>query len=256
VDGTHIYWTDEDTQAIGRATLTASDGQPSWAATAGTADGLAVRAGVVYWSVPSTGRIYSRPVAGSTTIQRVDTGGQQPQGLAVDDTHIYWADSLNSRIGRAGLYGSHVTPSFINTLGDGPVGVAVDNPSPSIFGFSLSKRRFRPAGRTHPGGTTFRFGLAEPARVRITIDQLAPGRRARGRCRRPTRALRNHRRCTRRLRKTTITRSVREGLNSVNFNGRVGRHALKPGSYEATLFASVPGAPVSRTRPARFVVTR
>jgi virginiamycin B lyase len=62
------------------------------------------------------------------------TGAQSPCGVAVDATHIYWANSTGfvrvngsvvSTIGRAKLDGTAVDQSFIRTGAGIPQGVAV-----------------------------------------------------------------------------------------------------------------------------------
>lgn len=45
--------------------------------------------------------------------------------LAVDSSHIYWANSFTNSVGRADLDGQNASPSFITGLA-GPSGVAVD----------------------------------------------------------------------------------------------------------------------------------
>ena len=106
-------------------------------------------------------------------------------------------------------------------------------------------RRRRPV----PVGTTFRFALEVPRLsapfalaalpvVRIAISHTAPGRLSGRRCVKPTRRLARHRRCTRLVLDATLTRSAHSGANKVTFSGRIGRTALKPGSYRATLTAS------------------
>ncbi len=48
-----------------------------------------------------------------------------PCGLAVDSSHLYWADEFNNRIGRAGLDGKNREDDFIDGA-DKPCGVAID----------------------------------------------------------------------------------------------------------------------------------
>ena len=47
-----------------------------------------------------------------------------PAGLAVTDTHMYWAEDGNNRIGRAKLDGSEIERNFVTDL-NGPHGLAV-----------------------------------------------------------------------------------------------------------------------------------
>jgi hypothetical protein len=128
---------------------------------------------------------------------------------------------------------------------------------PVISGASLTHRRFR-VGRSRtavsarrrrtsraPVGTTFRFALDRAASVTIAFARQASGLRARGgRCVRPSRRLRRARarRCTRLVViRPALTRAGRTGANAVPFSGRLGRRALAPGRYVATLTATAAG---------------
>ena len=55
--------------------------------------------------------------------QNFITGIDAPNGLALDSSHIYWADYLNSKIGRADIGGGDVDLDFV-TGADKPGGVA------------------------------------------------------------------------------------------------------------------------------------
>lgn len=58
-----------------------------------------------------------------------------PHGHAVDATrglsalpgHVYWANAALASIGRADLDGSHVNPTFVNSVATGAIGLAVDH---------------------------------------------------------------------------------------------------------------------------------
>ncbi|HEX7291923.1 MAG TPA: PKD domain-containing protein [Conexibacter sp.] len=127
---------------------------------------------------------------------------------------------------------------------------------PVISGLSLTHRRFR-VGRSRTAvsarrrrasraavGTTFRFALDRAATVRIAFARPARGLRSGRRCVRPSSRLRRARarRCTRLVVITpALTRTGRAGANAVPFSGRIGRHALAPGRYRATLTATAAG---------------
>jgi DNA-binding beta-propeller fold protein YncE len=53
------------------------------------------------------------------------TIGSSPEGVAVDGSHIYWANNGAGTIGRADLNGQNANQSFITGV-HGPFGVAVD----------------------------------------------------------------------------------------------------------------------------------
>lgn len=122
---------------------------------------------------------------------------------------------------------------------------------------ALSAKRRRAAGV--PVGTTFKFTLDPAARVRIAFARQASGLRARGgRCVKPSSRLRraHARRCTRFAPiGQALTRSLRAGANAVPFSGRIGRKALAPGRYRATLTATAAGR-AGAPRSVGFVVVR
>jgi hypothetical protein len=111
----------------------------------------------------------------------------------------------------------------------------------------MLRRRFRVSGATTavsaavrlPGrGSAFRYTLSERARVTFRIYRLLPGRRVGRRCLAATRARRGRPRCTRAPLAGTLYRTAAAGRRSTPFSGRVGRRALRPGGYRATLRAT------------------
>ena len=139
---------------------------------------------------------------------------------------------------------------------------------PTITAASMSNKRFRVGpGATAisarkapkvPVGTSFHFTLSTSARVQIAITQSAPGRLKGRRCVVPTAALKraHAKSCVRTLTIGTLTRANRpSGSNSIPFSGRIGRRALKPGTYGAVLLASNAGGTSSPAR-LQFSVVR
>ena len=108
---------------------------------------------------------------------------------------------------------------------------------PSVSHATLTNARFRvgsrataPAGRASnsgltaraaaraPIGTTFKFTLAAPAKVKVSISRQVAGHQQKA---------------------GTLTRAhLRSGPNAIAFSGRIGKRALKPGKYRAMLRAS------------------
>jgi hypothetical protein len=99
--------------------------------------GLAPSVGAfVYWTSLNDNQTIGRAtLAGSAADSNFITGARHPCGVAVDSTHLYWANSSGSRgggptpgatIGRSNLDGSGVNPSFIAGPYY-PCGVAVDS---------------------------------------------------------------------------------------------------------------------------------
>jgi Tol biopolymer transport system component len=147
------------------------------------------------------------------------------------------------------------------TPAPGPANPTLD-PAPRVTAFSMLRRRFAvargstAAARKTPKGTAFRYTLSETARVTITIERAGPGRRKGTRCVRPTAKLRKKRKCTRFTRAGALTRDGSAGANQTGFTGRIGRKALRPGRYRATIVATDAAGQRSAPRQVRFVVAR
>lgn len=147
------------------------------------------------------------------------------------------------------------------------VPAAPDATRPALSAVSMSNKRFRvsrnstpvvaSAQRRAPRGTTFRFTLSEAAKVSLRIERARPGRRTGGSCRRPIRRLRSRPRCTRYVKAgRTLTRDGAFGANRLAFSGRIGRKALKPGTYRALLGAADQAGNKAATRRLKFRVVR
>ena len=168
--GSDIYWADPSAGVIGRAKLDGSGfpvevdknfietgtseceeevepGVVKPVQVASIPRYVAVDSNNVYWT--SSGRIEAEsgePAVGAGTIGRaeLDSGGEpvkvdpdficgasNPQGIAIGNSHIYWANAGNAghitvrSIGRAGIDGGEVDQEFFSTKQDPPVGVAV-----------------------------------------------------------------------------------------------------------------------------------
>ena len=145
----------------------------------------------------------------------------------------------------------------------GPPGPpAADTTPPVLSGVAIAPRRFlagrrvRPRTRTRPPiGARLRFTLSEAATVTIRIDRLLPGRRLRQRCVPPRRAP-NGRRCTRAVKRGTLTRAGVAGANRIAITGRLRGRKLPPGRYRATLKGKDLAGNVSAAGRVRFTVLR
>jgi alpha-tubulin suppressor-like RCC1 family protein len=92
-----------------------------------------------------------------------------------------------------------------------------------------------------PVGTTIRLTLSAAAKVQIALISSAPGLRHGSLCVGPSaRLLKTHaKHCTRTLAVGTLTRAHEAaGADQIAFTGRIGRRALKAGTYHAVLSAS------------------
>jgi len=140
----------------------------------------------------------------------------------------------------------------------GQQGAVEDREAPVVSGFVSGNRLFA-VGRARTAmsaatarGTRFRYRLSEPARVTIAIQRAVPGRRRHGSCVRPSLQLRRAKRCARYRTIGTLTRSAKRGSNSTTFTGRLGRRALRPGSYRAVARATDRAGNRSTPRRASF----
>jgi CSLREA domain-containing protein len=124
--------------------------------------------------------------------------------------------------------------------------------------FAVNRRGAREtpvAARAHKG-TTFRFRLSEAARVVFTIQRARPGRRVKGRCVKPKRSNRRRPKCTRFVAARRFAVTAAAGDNTKKFSGRIGRRALKPGRYRATLRATDVAGNSSKPKRLKFRVVR
>jgi hypothetical protein len=151
---------------------------------------------------------------------------------------------------------TNTTTTILTTL---PPGVA-----PTISDARLTHRRFRAGSRSTPVlarapvGTTFRFTLSAPARVRIAITHKVKGLRKGSKCVAPTAKLRRQhaRACKRTVSAGTLTRTNEPaGFDGIPFTGRIRGRALKPGSYRAVLSARNTGGSAT-PRALSFAVVR
>jgi Domain of unknown function (DUF5050) len=124
----HVYWTNSGNGSVGRATTAGTRVSEKFIVlnTTGGA-GLTVNKSYIYWTSANGGTattIARANLNGTGVNQSFITGAQNPCGVAVDSSYIYWAGDVGTSIGRAKLDGSGVNQDFITT-GNGVCGVAV-----------------------------------------------------------------------------------------------------------------------------------
>jgi hypothetical protein len=161
---------------------------------------------------------------------------------------------------RAGTFQASVTST--DTLGNSSTATGAikirDRTKPKISRLSMTRRRFAIGlhatarrAATQKKGSAFRYRLSERASVTITIERPKPGRRSGSRCRPSSPRLKHHKRCTRYAKLGTLSRHTsKAGRKTVKFSGRIGKKALKPGRYRATLRAKDPAG--NRSAPRRI----
>jgi hypothetical protein len=123
--------------------------------------------------------------------------------------------------------------------------------TPSLFALA---RAATPVAAGVPHGTRFRYTLSEQARITLTLRRAHPGRRAGGRCVRPSPRLRHAKPCIRYVGVGMLRRTGTQGANSIRFSGRIGRRALRPGRYRAVIAATDAAGNRSALRTATFRV--
>jgi alpha-tubulin suppressor-like RCC1 family protein len=119
--------------------------------------------------------------------------------------------------------------------------LTITHASFSNSSFRVAKGATAISAKRAPLGTSINFRLSAAARVQIKLTRSALGLRHGSLCVAPNpRLVKAHaKHCTRTLTLGTLTRAKEHaGTNAVAFSGRIGRRALKPGSYHAVLSAS------------------
>ena len=142
-----------------------------------------------------------------------------------------------------------------------PSGQAVP---PVLSRLTLGVRRFRAAPRgasiaaspRAPVGTLVIYDASVAARATIGIERGRRGVLLGGRCRAARRTAARQRTCTRFARVGSAQRTGVAGTNRFRLTGRLGRRALRPGSYRLVITARVGDGPVSRPVTARFAIVR
>ena len=105
-------------------------------------------------------------------------------------------------------------------------------------------------------GTTFRLTLSEAATVSIAFERSEPGRRSGRKCVKATRKNRKARKCKRWVKRGAIQRAAAAGPVTIPFSGRIGRKALKTGSYRALVTARDAAGNVSQQRTLTFKIVK
>jgi hypothetical protein len=155
-----------------------------------------------------------------------------------------------------------IGPAAPVPVAPGPV---APTPAPQISRARLTHPRFRVARQptavtaakaAKPArGSAFVFTLSSEASVKIAITRKTTGLRKGNRCVGPTRKLqRAHaKHCTRTIRVGTLTRAnLTAATQRIAFSGRIGRRALVPHAFTATLIAS---NAAGRSRATRLAFT-
>jgi len=124
--------------------------------------------------------------------------------------------------------------------------------------WARGRRTARPVAKGRfPVGTTFSFGLNEPARVSLAFIQRRRGRKVRGKCVRPARHRHKQASCEQAVTRGTLSFTGQPGRNRVSFRGRTSRsNTLDPGSYTVIITATNAASQRSKPRKLSFTVVK
>ena len=103
-------------------------------------------------------------------------------------------------------------------------------------------------------GTELRFTLSERAAVYVVITQAVSGHKKGKRC--IAGRKRHAKKCTTTRVLGTLARAGTSGPNRIAFSGRIGKKALKPGSYRMLIVAKDLSGNVSVTSHASFTIVK
>ena len=219
--------------------------------------GLGVGAGVTSIGQDSACRIYVTSSAG--WVRRIDPAGGMPAGPVGCAAPAGAGGGGALGGGLAGVAsGPPAAPPGPGAALPGP-GAAADVTPPVLSRVGLVRDRFAVAGgptaiRAVARGTAFRFRLSEGGVVTIRLERARLGRRVGRRCLAAIRARRHRPGCTRLTAVGTLTRRLAAGARSVPFSGRIGRRALLPSHYRATINARDVAGNVSRRHGLRLTI--
>lgn len=211
-------------------------------------------------SIPATG-VTGQPV--SFSVSPLDTWSMiGPTGWSFGDASTASGTSVSHVYKTPGSY--EVTVTSTDALGNAasasstivitdqtPTETPGPTPKLSLSHVTMTHRSFRVSesstaisasrARRAPLGTSFRFVLSARANLTIAITRQAFGRRRGKKCVAPAARLEHDHAggCWRTITIAALTRSSQSpGLDSVAFSGRIGRHALPVGCYEARVTAN------------------
>jgi len=119
-----IYWTNGDSNVIGRANLDGTDVNYSFI-TANNPFNIAIFGPYIYWDAGASDAIGRMGLDGNGMNENFLTG-MSPSGIAVDGNHIYWGNFFAGTIGRANLDGTDVNQNFVSIPDAEVYGVAID----------------------------------------------------------------------------------------------------------------------------------
>jgi hypothetical protein len=184
------------------------------------------------WDLDGDGSFEADTGGAAVTTVAFDAAGRHTVAVQVTD-----GDGISRR--------AETTVDVAARGAPGPAGPGAG--APTLVALKLSPSRFRATT-----GTTVTFVLSRAARVTFRAERATGGRRAGGRCVKPTRGNRRAKRCTRYVAvRGSSSLAGKAGANKTRFRGRTRGRKLAPGTYR--LVATPAGGAAKR---ARFSITR
>jgi hypothetical protein len=201
---------------------------------------------------------------GDNDVLRMTTGGQVTTlpGLGAGPRHIAKGPGDTLWVSLETAQKVQVITGVSAPAGGGKT---ADKTPPVVSGVGLSDRTIVVGKRAtakvaDKTGTTIRYTLSEAAKVTLRFERKSKGRRVKkGKkrvCAKPTRKNRKKRKCNRFKNAGTLTRASKQGKNSVRFSGRIGKKALKRGSYRLVVQGTDAAGNKSKPRTLSFKVVK
>ena len=129
---------------------------------------------------------------------------------------------------------------------------APDLTKPVLSSLTLSRTRFRAAA-----GATVSYSVSEAATIEFRVERALPGRRVKGKCRKPSRSNRRARKCTRySLLTGTLSHQAVAGSNKYKFPGSLRGRKLAVGQYRLRAVAKDPAGNLSTLSRTAFRIVR
>ena len=160
VDAEHIYWTNTQSENIGRANIDGTEPNDNFITeVGGFPGGITVDGTHIFWT--RGGEIGRANIDGSGQENEFFTTPVVAEGVTVDSAYLYWSDKNKEQIGRANLDGSEPDIAFIVGLSANTVGV--DAPLSTVEASALEFLGSGSTTVTATGSGTVQVTIFSPA---------------------------------------------------------------------------------------------
>ena len=136
--------------------------------------------------------------------------------------------------------------------GGDPGGAPPDVVAPAITALAVAPATFRAAK-----GATILYTVSEQSALVFRVERRVAGRKSKGRCVKPRKRNRGHRRCKRFVRlKGSFSHAGPEGANAFRFDGKLNGKRLRPGRYRIVAVANDAAGNKGKPKRASFTIKR